>query len=109
MKHKRVRQTKRVKCIVCDKILEAESFSGQEYYHTVGMDGVSFQSNGNWGSTVIDMDCGKIEIIVCDECLIKKASSIDYIYGIGGSMVAKRKKFSEEIKQRKLQCQDPKK
>ncbi len=64
-------------CIICEKVLigsidheETQSFSEPPDGATV------WNSEGNWGSTVYDQPgafCdNKLEIVICDECLVKK-------------------------------------
>lgn len=58
-------------CIACRK--ELENILGQKGLQP--LDGTAFWSSGHYGSTVFDpMDCSKLEIVVCDECLLKAAA-----------------------------------
>lgn len=72
-------------CICCDKKLTVDRHgtANAQQYPCVS-DGVVFRSSGQYGSTVLDCGVGipegweyEVQIIVCDECMIKKASIIN--------------------------------
>lgn len=70
---------KTVHCLRCDRELQAELFD-HEGAMRVGMlyGGAFFTSNGNYGSTVLDMDGGDITIFICDDCLKERGDKIFY-------------------------------
>ena len=67
-------------CLVCDKKLEVDKATGMNAQtYPIVYKGVVFRSSGQYGSTVLDCGVGiprgwepEIQIIVCDECLLKK-------------------------------------
>ena len=72
-------------CIVCGKKLDVDDYTSAnaEVYPSI-YEGVVFRSSGQFGSRVIDCGIGfpsgweyEIQIIVCDECLIKKSHIVN--------------------------------
>ena len=73
-------------CLVCNKKLDAIASlttSNAEVYPSVS-GGVVFRSSGQFGSTVLDCGVGipspfstEVQIIICDECLLKKAKIVN--------------------------------
>src|SRR5688572_27837829 len=71
---------KELPCIVCDKPLESV-YSGEVDTGTnTPYAGTVFDSAGGYGSTVFDPmnHVERLEITVCDECLVKKSTSVYY-------------------------------
>jgi hypothetical protein len=57
-------------CIVCDKALVNWDNSPNQ-----PCDGLAFHTSGHWPSSLFDsMGDGHLEISICDECLVRKAS-----------------------------------
>jgi hypothetical protein len=58
-------------CIVCDRAFDTAG--NDPLFDTVPYAGTLFYSSGHYGSTVFDsFDTSKLEIIVCDKCLIAR-------------------------------------
>ena len=56
-------------CIVCEKELKNYMLDGVQ-----PSEGVCFNTSGHYGSTVFDpMNASKLEICVCDKCLLDKS------------------------------------
>lgn len=79
------------KCFCCDKVLQTEpdAFSGDHTTLVPAYDGVWFRAHGNFGSTVFDPILDKVsgkelflQILICDDCLKKKADDVACIYNI---------------------------
>lgn len=58
-------------CIVCDKGFENVEFANENQPYN----GTAFQTNGHYGSTFWDEPWKKIEINVCDDCLLVKSKT----------------------------------
>ena len=85
-------------CFCCEKQINVEgSINGS------AKDGTVWKTNGNYNSAVFDpMGDDWLEIIICDECLIKKAD-LALFYTIEHSKKYKDvKKFNNKLKEYEL-------
>lgn len=80
MTDKRQKPSPKCECISCGKMLESEDRNeelaeGQIDLQAPIYNGIylRFQSDGNYGSTVFDMDEYTVEGFLCDECFLQKA------------------------------------
>lgn len=64
-------------CIACNKTCEY-IFKPHSLHPPIS--GTMFESTGNYGSTVWDMEGRKfLQIVICDDCLIEKAHLVNVI------------------------------
>ncbi len=65
-------------CFCCEKKLES-SFPEHDTFSTPPSDATCWTSIGNYGSTVFDggeFTSQRLEMYICDDCLIKKAKLV---------------------------------
>lgn len=85
-KQNRIPKALNCQCLVCNKKLNAIvtlTTSNAEVYPSVS-GGVVFRSSGQYGSTILDCGVGiptpfetEVQIIICDECLLKKSKIVN--------------------------------
>ena len=80
-------------CLVCDIMCK--------YFHKPdslypNIDGTMFESTGNYGSRVWDMEGAKfLQAVICNECLIKRAKRVNVVEWTAPPIV--RKKLARKI------------
>jgi hypothetical protein len=71
-------------CIVCDR--QFERAANDPLFDAVPYGGTLFYSSGHYGSTVFDpFDGTKLEIIVCDKCLVERQLRVALVFHAPGS------------------------
>ncbi len=87
------------KCICCDRVLDAELSDNPMATYPI-YDGLIFRAMGNYGSTVFDpmpfMKGRKeeiLQVIICDDCIKKKADQVMRIYNIRREATAESEGF----------------
>ncbi len=88
------------KCICCDCVLEAEPSDNPMATYPI-YDGLIFRATGNYGSTVFDPMSflpGRkeeiLQVIICDDCIKKKADQVTRIYNIRREATAESEEFT---------------
>ncbi len=84
----------------CDETLELEHWSLDSEPHDITpvYGGLRFRASGNYGSTIFDpMHCNDfLEIIICDNCVVKKKNMVQHIHDIIENKTSKTKQFDEK-------------
>jgi hypothetical protein len=94
------------KCFCCDCDIETE-INGNPMVISAVYGGLFFRSTGNYGSTVFDPipshhpNIGKgtefLQIIICDECIKRKAKWVTWIYNIKKEVTADSMEFNPSV------------
>jgi len=86
----------KLKCLSCNRTLESDA-NPNPFVVSPVYGGVRFRTNGNYGSDVFDpmpVNCeDMLEVVVCDNCLKKKASRVTVIKNIRRKTTATREEF----------------
>ena len=81
----------------CNKIVEGDVDENPLVISPV-YNGLIFRSTGNFGSTVFDpMPIGVeeiLQVVICDDCMKKKAKRVTRIHNIQREMTAERGEFT---------------
>lgn len=84
-------------CICCDCELNAEP-TDNPLLITPVYDGLIFRATGNFGSTIFDpMPRGVeeiLQVVICDDCMKKKAKRVTRLRNIKREMTAERGEFT---------------
>ena len=92
-------------CFVCNKSI----FFNESEPDMIASDAIYFETNGNYGSTVLDLEKHKVRIIICDDCFKerKNRSYVEEVHTI--ERVYKRHSYSEYRKLQKHEYEANKK
>lgn len=86
----------RLKCICCNRVVESEA-NPNPFVVSPVYGGLRFRTYGNYGSSVFDpmpVECeDMLEIVICDQCIKKKASRVTVIKNVRRKTTATREEF----------------
>lgn len=86
-------------CFCCDEKIRSE---GSDFINPP-INATHWTTSGNFGSNVFDSftESEKLEMYICDNCLLKKAKSVYYFKPVRISKIEEIKTFDKEINKRK--------
>jgi len=94
-----MREYVRFNCMCCNKIVEGDVDENPLVISPV-YNGLVFRATGNFGSTVFDpIPIGVeeiLQVVVCDDCMKKKAKRVTRLYNIKREMTAERGEFNPD-------------
>ena len=91
------------RCFCCDKIVEFEKAESPTTLHPV-YEGLWFRASGNFGSTIFDplppykKDSEFLQIVICDDCIVKKADRVDWVRNIRSNETADVEPFASRLR-----------
>lgn len=88
------------RCLVCNKKITLDSKSPS--FSTPPLNGVSFSTTGNWGSSVYDLQ-QHTETVICDDCFVKRADRMMTYHPEDAWLPVEERRFiyvSEIVRQR---------
>ena len=84
------------KCMCCNRIVQGDVDENPLVISSV-YSGLVFRSTGNFGSTIFD-PIGETEeilqVVICDDCMKKKARRVTRLHNIKHEMTADRGEFT---------------
>ena len=89
----------RLNCMCCNRIVEGDVNENPLIISPV-YNGLIFRATGNFGSTVFDpMPIGVeeiLQVVICDDCMKKKAKRVTRIHNIQREMTAECGEFNPD-------------